>query len=219
MEEEPALLVTIVSLAKLMGVSLCLVFQRQFTYAGEDAADDGAATEGTDADEAVETGHTVVEMATVEVTTWVDRAGQSFTEDAQLVTVKIEVANIVEVVIGTFNDATEVVLMMAREDAGLLKIPEALEEKLLGASVVTTAAEDVLALVGEAVLLFGGTLLAAGLQSKPMLCIPIWQVLFFAVSGSANVTDLAPPHCVFVTVVPPAEQGEIVLQMVPLSMP
>ncbi len=56
-------------------------------------------------------------------------------------------------------------------------------------------------------------------QSKPMLWIPTSQLLCFKLSGSLNVTEVAPPHWVFSTVEPPVEQELRCLQVDPSCIP
>jgi hypothetical protein len=57
-------------------------------------------------------------------------------------------------------------------------------------------------------------------QWKPMLWIPTLQVgLLGGGDGRTTVTFFAPPHCVFLTVVPSEEQEDLCLQVDPSSMP
>lgn len=63
----------------------------------------------------------------------------------------------------------------------------------------------------------GGVVLAGGLQSKPMLWIPIEQSPLDP-CGNWNSTALAPPHWVFFTMEPPVLQEAVCLQVEPSFM-
>ena len=128
-----------------------------------------------------------------------------------------EVVKIVDVVIGTLAPSLPELAGEAISDPSedeRLPICE-----LCIPTLVATAGAEVASDSGFEVVLTCLTVLEAGPQSKPILWTPTSQLLFFALSGNLKVTDLAPPHCVFSTVEPPAEQGARCLHVDPSDMP
>ena len=61
--------------------------------------------------------------------------------------------------------------------------------------------------------------MVGGPQSKLTRWIPMSQSEWMESLGSWKVTEVAPPHCEFLTVVPDFEHGEVCLQTSPLSYP
>ena len=66
-------------------------------------------------------------------------------------------------------------------------------------------------------LLETGTLRAGGPQLKPTLWTPMLQGFWGVSLGSLNVTEVAPPHWVFLTSDPDFEQETVCLQVSPLG--
>lgn len=61
------------------------------------------------------------------------------------------------------------------------------------------------------------TLREGGPQLKPTLWTPMLQGFWGVSLGSLNVTEVAPPHCVFLTSDPDFEQDTVCLQVSPLG--
>ncbi len=61
------------------------------------------------------------------------------------------------------------------------------------------------------------TLRAGGPQLKPTLWTPMLHGFWGVSLGSLNVTEVAPPHCVFLTSDPDFEQDTVCLQVSPLG--
>lgn len=173
----------------------------------------GALDTGAGGGEAAVTGQIVVEIAMTEVTTCIELAGQLVTVGAQLVIVISVVLKMVEVVkgtpAGTEDGASETERLLPADGDSIA---------LLGAVPTLEATED-----GATATLFvdgdglaGG--LDAGLQSNPMLWMPISQGWSPPCSGIWNATDFAPPHCVFWTVDPAAEHDAVCLHVDPSGM-
>ena len=89
---------------------------------------------------------------------------------------------------------------------------------------VVTASEEAGVVAGMLVvvglLVVGGTVLEAELQSNPMLWKPMLQLSFPPPDPLGRITEtfFAPPHCVFLTVVPLFLQEDFCLQVDPSGM-
>jgi hypothetical protein len=190
------------------------------------------------------TGQIVVETGTITVVRTVEWAGQFVTVSAQLMMVETRVSKIVEVVsvggvvtagvVSVGEVPAEVVSLpvgkggvevgrmetpaVEVEAGGVDSVPSLVAEE----DGVVTASEEAGVVAGMLVvgLLVGGTVLEAELQSNPTLWKPMLQLSFPPPDPLGRITEtfFAPPHCVFLTVVPLFLQDDFCLQVDPSGM-
>lgn len=190
------------------------------------------------------TGQIVVETGTITVVRTVEWAGQFVTVSAQLMMVETWVSKIVEVV--SVGGVVTAVVSVGEVPAEAVSLPvgkggvevggmetPAVEVEAGGVDSVpslvaeedgvVTASEEAGVVAGMLVvvgLLVGGTVLEAELQSNPMLWKPMLQLSFPPPDPLGRITEtfFAPPHCVFLTVVPLFLQDDFCLQVDPSGM-